>query len=173
MDHLANAALELARALHQYETSSRQPVHGRTLDLTAAYKNLACSPGTRWASVLLVPHPLTGEKCFFISDALMFGSTSSVYAFNRGARALWHIAVVWLKLITTQFYDDFPSLELLDNTKGARITFEAMLDLLGWKCSDNPKKSLPFDVVFKMLGVQVDLSQMVNGRVLVCNTEQR
>ena len=173
VDHLINAALDIASKQACQNEGQRRAVLGRTLDLTAAYKNLACSPLTRWASILLVLEPLTAEPRFFISDALMFGSTASVYAFNRCARALWHLAVVWLKLITTQFYDDFPSLEFSQSSKGAQLCFEAFLQLLGWETSSNPKKSLPFSEVFKMLGVQVDLSQMTQGKVLVCNTEQR
>ena len=103
----------------------------------------------------------------------MFGSTASVYAFNRCARALWHIAVVWLKLTTTQFYDDYPCLEFEETSKGARVCFEALLQLLGWETSSNPKKSLAFAQEFKMLGVQVDLRDIINGKILVSNTEQR
>ena len=173
VDNLVNSALHLARIQNQLHESCRRQVLGRTLDLTAAYKNLACSPPTRWTSVLLVLNPDSSEVCYFISDALMFGSTASVYAFNRCARALWHIAVVWLKLVVTQFYDDYPSLEFSDSSKGARLCFESILQLLGWETSTNPKKSLPFSSVFKMLGVQVDLDHLIHGRVLVNNTEQR
>jgi hypothetical protein len=110
---------------------------------------------------------------FFISDALMFGSTSAVYAFNRCARAIWHIAVVGLDLWTTQFYDDFPSLEFNVLAEHSRKSFEQLMWILGWKVSDNPKKDLPFSPQFKMLGVNVNLEKLHTGTLEISNVKSR
>ena len=172
VDHFINLALYVAECSKSHQ-SFNQTFQGRTLDLTAAYKNLACSPSTRWASVLVIPDQLGTGHEFYISDALMFGSTAAVYAFNRCARGLWHLAVSWLKIPCTQFYDDFPCIETTASAKSSRLAFQAFLSLLGWATSDNPAKALDFSDVFKMLGVQVDLSSLHSGSLIVSNTEQR
>ena len=106
IDHFANLATEISKTLkfgqvHEAWKAPAFQLVGRTLDLKAAYKNLACSPGTRWCSVIVSWNPLLRVPAYFISDALMFGSSSAVYAFNRCARALWHLATRWLKLFAT------------------------------------------------------------------------
>ena len=178
VDHLVITALALAKA-HGYSLGSQhsktltESFVGRTLDLTAAYKNLACAPGSRWASVLVIPSPLDGLPKFYISDALMFGSTASVYAFNRCARALWYVSTTFLSIVCTQFYDDFPCLEKVSVARSSRLAFEALLNLLGWPVSDNPQKALDFAFSFKMLGVQVDVSHLHLGKLVVSNLEKR
>ena len=66
---------------------------GRTLDLKAAYKQLAVSPDQGFARVLTAYDPIRRVPAFYIINALPFGATSGVYGFNRVAKSLWHIMV--------------------------------------------------------------------------------
>ena len=146
---------------------------GRTLDLKAAYKQLACHPDSLWSSVLVAWNPEESGAKFFISDALMFGASASVYAFNRAARAIWHIATKWLRILALQFYDDFPCLEVESLSTSARFCFEALLKCLGWKVSESEDKCFPFSSVFKMLGVNAELTNLEMGRLVISNYESR
>ena len=178
IDHFAILAMTIARQLNFPDThlewsSAFSSLKGRTLDLKSAYKNLACSPDTRWCSVILSWNPELQVPAYFISDALMFGSTAAVYAFNRCARALWHLSVVWLRNFATQFYDDFPCIEFSTLVTSARNSFEGLLKLLGWKLAEGDLKVFPFDSNFKMLGVMVDLQSLTKGVLTISNTESR
>ena len=145
---------------------------GRNLDLKDAYKNLANSDQTKWAAVLATFCPKDGSIMLHESDTLMFGSTSAVYAFNRCARALWHIAVSKLSLLVHQFYDDFPGVEPAPTANLARKAFEGLLKLLGWTWSTGDK-CLPFDRTFTSLGVQFDLASLGQGVTIVSNKPSR
>lgn len=132
---------------------------GRTLDLRAAYKALAVHPDSRWAAVLLAWNHDENKRAFFISDSLLFGCTAAVYAFNRASRGIWHIASHYCRLVTTVFYDDFPSLEPSQTAKLSKQVFETLLGYLGWEWSCGTK-DLAFADVFSPLGVQVNLSTL-------------
>jgi hypothetical protein len=178
IDHFSILAMAIARQLqdpgtHAEWLSEDISLKGRTLDLKSAYKNLACSPRTRWASVIMTWNPEQKCPAFYISDALMFGSTSAVYAFNRCARAMWFISVVWMKNFATQFYDDFPCIDFSVTSTSAKNSFEGLLTLLGWKLAEGEHKVFPFDHSFKMLGVLVDLQQLTKGVLTISNTESR
>jgi len=58
---------------------------GRTLDLKSAYKQLGHHPDDIPHTIIAVYSPLHGSPMFFESSALLFGSTASVYTFNRVA----------------------------------------------------------------------------------------
>ena len=178
VDHFSILAIQLAAALRDSSThpdwkNESFRFQGRTLDLKSAYKNLACSPSTRWCSVIVSWNPFSKIPAYFISDALMFGSTAAVYAFNRCARGLWFLATVWLRVFVTQFYDDFPSIEFGPLTTGARNSFEGLLALLGWPISSTEGKVFPFSSSFKMLGVVASLDSLAKGTLTISNTESR
>ena len=178
IDHFAILAMAIARQLSSPDTCSQWlesavSLKGRTLDLKAAYKNLACSPNSRWCSIILSWNPESSSPSYFISDALMFGSAAAVYAFNRCARAIWHLSVVWLRNFATQFYDDFPCVEFSQLVSSARNSFEGLLKLLGWGLAEGELKVFPFQGNFKMLGVVVDLQSLTKGVLKIENTEAR
>lgn len=169
---LSNGKMLTGTAHPSWYAKDRMLWSGRTLDLESAYKHLPNSPETRWAAVLAAFNPKTRKPELFISDSLMFGSTASVYAFNRFARALWHIAVVKFDLLSTQFFDDFPSVEPVISAVSARIAFEALLTALGWTWSAG-KKCLPFQPSFPMLGNIMDVSDLDLGRAVLSNKPSR
>lgn len=146
---------------------------GRTLDLKAAYKGLAVSPGSKWAAILLAWNCSSCEPALFVSDAMLFGCTSAVYAFNRVSRGIWFIASSMLSLVATVFYDDFPCLEPRDTSLFAKQAFETLLNELGWEWSKG-KKDQPFADLFSPLGVQIELDTMcADGKVRLSNKPSR
>jgi hypothetical protein len=136
--------------------------HGRALDLAHAYKQLGCSQGTMWASVVQTVDPTQGKIAYFVSSVLMFGATSSVYAFNRTARGLWYLMVRWLKVLALNFYDDYPTIEPKATGPAARAAMEAFLKILGWELASGAK-SPPFQESFEALGISVSLRNLCAG----------
>ena len=75
---------------------------GKTLDLASKLSStVSWLPGP----------PELQQPAFFISTALMFGATSSVYSFNRCSASLWHLLTSLGSVCCTVFFDDFPCLE--------------------------------------------------------------
>jgi hypothetical protein len=153
----------------------RSPVQwqGRCLDLKSAYKQLPLSPGSRWMAVLAVLHPSTREPTYFQSVALLFGSTASVYMFNRFPRAIWFVACKLLFLVTTCFVDDFPCLEPQETAREALLAFQALLRILGVRFAESGPKCPSFASTFASLGVQFDLSAIIQGSFDIANKPSR
>ncbi len=146
---------------------------GRTLDLESAYKQAAPKPDQLWARFIAVYNPTTGGPSFFSTAALMFGSTASVYAFNRLSRSLWHIQTSLFSIWSTVFYDDFPTVEPEQTCSTARACAEGFLESLGWRFAKEGKKALPFDPSFNVLGVSMHLQDSANGRFELHNKPER
>ncbi len=145
---------------------------GRTLDLESAYKQAAPKPDQLWARFIVVYNPELGAPSFFSTSALMFGSTASVYAFNRLSRSLWHIQTS-LFPISTVFYDDFPTVEAAETAQTALACAEGLLQALGWKFATEGKKALPFQESFNVLGVRVHLGGSPKGYFELQNKPER
>ena len=164
---------KLVGVLHDsFSIDDARRVCGRTLDLEAAYKQMLVRESSLWASVLLVPSP-GGEKHYFISRVLPFGASAAVYAFNRIARAIYAVGVKLFGLIWTNYYDDYPQLDLSACGDSAQVTAEHLLDLLGWRYSKKMSKRLPFGGEFSALGVVFDFSQTQELAVIVGNKPDR
>ena len=100
---------------------------GRTLDLKSAYKQLAVNPEQGFVRVMVAFDPKRSKRAFFIFNALPFGATGSVYSFNRVAKNLWHIMVSLGCVWTTQYYDDYPNVELKSLSNSSRSFMEFIL----------------------------------------------
>ena len=120
----------------------------RTLDLTAAYKQLAAFCNDSWNRHIVVHDPDSNAPAFFRAAALMFGSTSAVYGFNRVSKSLWHIGAHLLSLWHTCYFDDYPSVELEEVSCSARDSvgkyaaegqkakdYAGSFDVLGMTCA--------------------------------------
>ena len=146
---------------------------GRTLDLTAAYKQLAVSRDQGFVPVLTAYDPNRKVPAFFVINALPFGATSSVYGFNRVAKSLWRIMVSLGAVWTTQYFDDFPNVEMSDLASNPRSFMEFILHALGWKYAMEGKKAEAHNSSFKVLGVELDLSRSQHGSIKVSNKKER
>ena len=146
---------------------------GRTLDLKSAYKQLAVNPEQGFVRVMVAYDPVRGKPAFFIFNALPFGATGSVYSFNRVAKSLWHIMVSLGAVWATQYYDDYPNLELRTLAQSSRSFMEFILQSLGWRFAAEGKKAEPHMPCFKVLGVLLDMTESSKGKAVVSNKPER
>ena len=146
---------------------------GRTLDLKSAYKQLAVNPEQGFVRVMVAYDPIRSKRAFFIFNALPFGATGSVYSFNRVAKSLWHIMVSLGCVWTTQYYDDYPNVELKSLASSSRSFMEFILQSLGWRFAAEGKKAEPHLPCFKVLGVLLDLTESAKGKFVVANKPER
>ena len=146
---------------------------GRTLDLSSAYKQLGMRPESQLVRPIVAWSPLHKRPVFFIASALMFGTTGSVFAFNRAALSLWHLALSLGKTWLTCYFDDFPGVELTRVAGSSRTFMEGLLKALGWQFAESGKKALPYAPVFHALGVTLDVSACGRGKLTVSNKKGR
>ena len=166
LDVVAALCMELLRATPDGEWV------GKTVDLSAAYRQLALSPKSRWVSFVAVFDPVSKGPKIYSMRALPFGASRSVYGFLRVAHSLWWLGCKMLKLAWSNFFDDFVTLARASESKMVAIAVDQFFKLLGWAVSAGDK-DLPFAKKFKALGVEVDLSSWKDGCVRFANTEQR
>ena len=145
---------------------------GKTVDLSAAYRQLRISPKSRWVSYIAVFDPSTRRPKVFAMKALPFGASRSVYGFLRVAHSLWWLGCKMLRLLWSNFFDDFITLARVEESESIGIAVSQYFRLLGWAVSDG-EKDLPFSACFKALGVEVNLSCWLDGLVKFANTEKR
>jgi hypothetical protein len=78
----SNSGKELRGVIHSsWSLSQVREVVGRTLDLEAAYRQIALCPGQQWSSILIVWNPVLWKPQFFLQHALPFGAAASVLLF--------------------------------------------------------------------------------------------
>ncbi|CAE7258422.1 unnamed protein product [Symbiodinium sp. CCMP2456] len=103
----------------------------KTVDLKSAYKQLAVLPADRCLSVVTIKDPVSGAALGYESWTLLFGATSSVVSFNRVARLLQRV-LIELQVMASNYFDDYPVLELLPLCGNTQSTIRAILDMLGF-----------------------------------------
>ena len=149
------------------------PLLGKAYDLTAAYRQLTLHPSTCWNSFISVWDHTKQEPSVFQLRALPFGASKSVYSFLRTSHSLWWLACVALSIVWTLYYDDFICLSssMLASHTDNRV--RAFFFLLGWQFSSSGDKHMDFSEVFTALGVIVQLSSCLDGRLTISNTTRR
>ncbi|CAE8583271.1 unnamed protein product [Polarella glacialis] len=171
VDEFGNVSVQLASGVilsgkvhpSLMDESVRRAVVGRTLDLTKAYRQLAASLFDQWVTNIVVFCPVLNKPVYFRQRPLAFGSCASVWSFNRCSRAIWALGVHIFQLLWSNFFDDYPHLDLQVLSISSRLTSTFLFDLLGWRHSVAEHKCLTFDPVFTALGVQFDFKQAVSG----------
>lgn len=170
----ADSGEVLSGILHpEWSVADARRLRGRTLDLKAAYKQLAVRPSQASFAVLSVWDPGARTHRLFVSRALPFGAVASVHAFNRAARALHRLLGRLLNLVVTNYFDDYPQLELARLADCSQGAAEQLLQLLGWQVALEEKKRLPFAESFPVLGVSVGLPQARGEPVRAANKADR
>ena len=81
-------------------------------DLKSAYKQWALAPFTEPFAVTSVWNPTESRPELFQQCALPFGARSSVHHFNWVGRMILHVMVSGLHMMSTSFFDDFPTVAL-------------------------------------------------------------
>ena len=145
----------------------------RTLDLKDAYRQCAVATSSFAFSHIVVREPTTGKPKIFKMLALPFRSIKSVYAFLRIAHSLWYLATRALDVLWTNYFDDYVCCCPKSEAKHLFMTVHAFFHLLGWTFAEAGAKAIDFDTMCKALGVNIGVSLMHQGRVLVGNTETR
>ena len=165
----------LASLLMQAMTSSPNTEEWcvRTLDLKDAYRQCAISTSSFPFSHIVVREPSTGLPKVFKMLALPFGSIKSVHAFLRIAHSLWFLASCALDVMWTNYFDDYVCCCARSEANHLSMTIHAFFHLLGWSFAETGSKAVDFDIMCKALGVNVDVSSMRQGTVLIDNTEAR
>ena len=139
------------------------PWQAKCFDLAKAYKQVPVSESSRKLGVLLVHKPETGTPVYFVTRSLPFGACSSVFAFNRISRSLWHLGTKMFLLNGGCFYDGFPMIEPSPTSRLATQSFEVLLSSLGWLFSTDPSKTFDFAQQCDVLGVSLDVSLLATG----------
>ena len=140
----------------------------KTVDLKSAYKQLAIEPADRCLGVVSVRDPVSGSAFGFESRTLLFGATSSVTSFNRVARLIQRVFLE-LQVISCNYFDDYPVLELQPLCSSAQKSIRLALGLLGFVWAEDKDK--PFAPEAELLGVRVDLGD--SERVKIKNMPER
>ena len=143
---------------------------GKTIDLKSAYKQFPIFPDHRKYSVLVLKRPTDGKAMGFVSKTLPFGSVASVLHFNRVARLLHKIGLE-MDIPWTNYYDDFPVVDLKILSEHTAAAARALTSLLGFECSLD--KELPFSTNTEMLGVVLNLEDSSKGIIKVSNKPSR
>ena len=163
----------MAAAFKKFPHLEFPEVLGRCYDLKSAYKQFPVHSSDRASLRMAVRDPSAEEPRLIGFNALPFGAVGSVASFLRVSMSLWYIGLVALQLCWPAFYDDYSVLsrrELLANTSWC---VESLFQLLGLKFATDGKKFMPINAVFKMLGLQVDLSTCREKEMLIGHTEDR
>ena len=147
---------------------------GKTFDLKSAYRQIPTSrSGLNPAfTVIGVFNPQKQAPAFFLQFATPFGAVSSVYLFNRAARAIWAIGI-WTGFTWANYFDDFPILDHSATAQTTDIAARAMCSLLGWDLALDEKKNRPFSKKFSQLGLIANLSELPSGTASYENKPER
>ena len=94
----------------------------------------------------------------FLPRALPFGASSSVRSFNRVARALQALLNSLVVAMASNYFDDFPTLEVKELASSTKESCHQLLSLLGWRAALEEKNNKDFEASFTALGVVVDFS---------------
>ena len=142
----------------------------KTIDLKAAYKQLAISPLDRAVAVISTWDPTDNSVKGCAANALPFGSVASVGHFNRVARLLQRrMQELWV--MAYNYFDDYPLLELSILKASADRAVKLMLDLFGFRWALD--KDRDFDESAELLGVAVRISSGPDPGVYVGNKPGR
>ena len=145
----------------------------RTFDLKSAYRQIGLSPEGRKKACLSVYDP--HEKCskLFRLKVLPFGALRSVHSFLRLSGALWFVGASGLKIMWTNFYDDFVVITPKSLSHSTSLAVEALFKLTGWVFAEAGKKCVPFSSTCQALGVHIDLCHSSGGQAFISNTSSR
>lgn len=172
---LVDTFTSLVRAFFRQsnENGSDSTLLAKTYDLKSAYRQVPIHPRHRKFGYISVYNHELDEVQIYRLKTLSFGATHSVYCFLRLARTIFAVATMGLKLLSTNFYDDFilaSQPELVDSSKNA---MELLFLLTGWSYAKSGKKATQFDCVCKALGVEFNFSRSAESVLLVDNTASK
>ena len=116
-------------------------------DLDAAYRQLGVKDPSYAYVILQTP----GGPLLFRHTALCFGSSASVWSFNRMADAMVYLTQSLLIAPCVHYVDDFGNVEPMQSAPSSFWAFSEMFRILGLKMKE--KKAMPPSTSQRMLGV--------------------
>ena len=141
-------------------------------DLRAAYKQLPLSDSSFELDSHFVIYNVENDSSeIYKQKVLPFGSKASVSGFIRCAFALWRVGVKSLQLAWTDYFDDYLSTSGAACTRHTEFVISMFFKILGWDLSVD--KSLDYDSMCVILGVQLNLKDAMLGVAVIGNTERR
>ena len=141
-------------------------------DLRAAYKQLPLSDSSFELDSHFVIYNVENDSSeIYKQKVLPFGSKASVSGFIRCAFSLWRVGVKSLQLAWTDYFDDYLSTSGAACTKHTEFVISMFFKILGWDLSVD--KSLDYDSMCVILGVQLNLKDAMLGIAVIGNTEKR
>jgi hypothetical protein len=170
IDILANM---LQLAMRAGPKGALPQARGRTYDLKSAYRQFGMSEESRRVLRFAVNGVDGSGPHYYGMNTLPFGAVSSVASFLRLRLSIWFIGFAALRLLWTNFYDDFSLVSASRLENSAAWAAENLFDLLGVVYAKEGKKFLPFSTAFQTLGVRVDLEHMQEGTVSIGHTDSR
>ena len=153
----------------EWAVADLHDMYGRVVDLANAYRQLPCRPADAAQTVIGSWNARLGRPELYIQRALPFGASAAVMAFNWVARAIRWILVRGLRLMASNYFDDFTFVE---SRRLATQTEDLILDLmslLGFDIKDGKHFASTFDV----LGVTFDLTRISEGLLVIDNKASR
>ena len=72
-------------------------------------------------------------------------------------------------IVTTNYFDDFPTVDLATGGDVTTGVVSQFFQLLGWRHAVSGKKAKPFESSFAALGVEYNLAQLTSGKFTVGN----
>ena len=151
---------------------NRERILGRCFDLSKAYKQVAVSSSSLKYAVLGA-RDSSGKWNFYTSQSLPFGSTSSVYGFNKLAKAFQFLLLRDFGVLALNFYDDYPTVDFSSAAQHTTNIVSQFLRVLGWRHAVEGKKAIPFAETFTALGVNFSLGKIYEGSLTVGNKPER
>eukprot|EP00435_Cladocopium_sp_Y103_P055081 s1454_g18.t1 len=106
-------------------------------------------------------------------NALPFGAVGSVAAFLRVSTALWYIGFVGMSICWTSFFDDYSVASRKDLLANTAWAVETLFSLVGFTYAKEGSKAPEFADCFKMLGLVIDCSRVLQNEILVGHTAER
>lgn len=156
-----------------HSTAKAKPsLLGRCVDLSKAYRQVAIASESLRHGVLGYQTEKEGWK-YYTTRSLPFGASASVFAFNKVSRAIWHLLVHGMHILSSVFYDDYPCFELQPLTQLTAQTLDKFFNILGWRHAVTGKKATDFGQEMQALGVQYQLGSLWSGRIVVQNKPGR
>lgn len=171
VDFVAAMFSRLIQALQSCGKSSM--IHGRSLDLSSAYRQLTIAERSHKYSFVAVYSPDSGKAELFKQIALPFGSKAAVNAFIRCSRCLQWLAAKIFMIPLSCYYDDFVIATIPSLANSSEATMGLFLDMLGWAYDKTGPKADSFSSEVAALGVVFDLTPSHKGFLEIRNTDRR
>ena len=89
------------------------------------------------------------------------------------SRSLHKLLTKIFKLPSSFYFDDFPMFATAECAAETDSLISEFMDILGWNHAKTGSKAQPFSDVFSVLGMQIDLSKLSEGSVILSNKPGR